>query len=344
MPHNSAFQKRLPQNSAVRTVIASLAAAALLVSLAACAAPEAPVNPEETSPAPVDVCATPTGAAVESVTATGEFGDVPEVTLAAGLTIESAERRVVVEGEGRPVEDGSLTGISFVVYNGTTGALLETIAYEGDGPYPFMAQVGNIPGILKAIGCVTEGSRVIAAAPASEVYGPNSVDEDGFVVEPTDTIILVIDVVRIIDRAWGVEQPTVEGAPTVVLDPDGAPTVTLPDTEMPTELQLFVLKKGDGPVVAEHAQVMVQYHGVSWDTKEVFDSSWQRGAAEFSLDGVVPGFSLAIAGQTLGSQVVVVAPPDVAYGPKTGAAGEHALAGQTLVFVIDILLASDYAG
>ncbi|MBX3093105.1 MAG: FKBP-type peptidyl-prolyl cis-trans isomerase [Cryobacterium sp.] len=335
----------MPSHSPIRPTTASLAAAALLMSLAACATPETPTTPEEIEPAAVDVCATPTGAAVEAVTATGELGDVPEVTFDAGLAVESAERQVIVEGAGRPVEDGSLTGISFVVYNGTTGLLLEEIAYDEGGPYPFMAQSGNIPGILKAIGCVTEGSRVIAASLASEIYGPSSVDEPGFKVEPTDTIILVLDVVRIIDRAWGADQPAVDGMPTVVLDADGAPTVTLPDTAMPTELQLAVLKKGDGPVVAEHADVMVQYHGVSWDTREVFDSSWLRPAAsEFSLDGVIQGFTLAIAGQTLGSQVLVVAPPEFAYGPKTGAANEHALAGQTLVFVIDILLASEHAG
>ena len=333
----------MPSQTSNRTLIATIAAASLLVSLAACASPETPTVPDDTAAPAVDVCATPTGPAVDAVTVTGEPGAAPEATFEPGLTIESAERRIITEGSGRPVEDGSMTAISFVVYNGTTGALLETVAYGEDGPYPFMAQEGNIPGILKTLGCVTEGSRVIGAVPSSEIYGPNTVDEADFKVEPTDTIVLVLDVVRIMDRAWGADQPAVAGMPAVELDADSVPTVTIPDTAPPTELQLTVLKKGDGAIVAEHSDVLVQYHGVSWDTKEVFDSSWTRGTpAEFSLDGVIPGFTLAIAGQTLGSQVLVVAPPESAYGPKTGAATDHALAGQTLVFVIDILLAAEH--
>lgn len=333
----------MPTQTVNRTLVAGLAAASLLVSLAACASPEAPTVPDDTAAPAIDVCATPTGSAVDAVTVTGEPGAVPEATFDAGLTIESAERRIITEGTGRPIGDGSMAAISFVVYNGTTGALLETVAYGEDGPYPFLAQEGNIPGILKTLGCVTEGSRVIGAVLSSEIYGPNTVDEADFKVEPTDTIVLVLDVVRILDRAWGADQPATPGMPTVELDADAVPSITIPDEAPPTELQLAVLKKGDGAVVAEHSDVIVQYHGVSWDTKEVFDSSWTRGqTAEFSLDEVIPGFTLAIAGQTLGSQVIVVAPPASAYGPKTGAANEHALAGQTLVFVIDILLAAEH--
>ena len=52
------------------------------------------------------------------------------------------------------------------------------------------------------------------------------------------------------------------------------------------------------------------------------------------LDGVVPGFAKALEGQTVGSQVLVVVPPDEGYGDKE----QNGIpAGSTLVFVIDIL-------
>ena len=53
-----------------------------------------------------------------------------------------------------------------------------------------------------------------------------------------------------------------------------------------------------------------------------------------TLDGVVPGFAEALEGQTVGSQVLVVIPPELAYGEE-GAGSIPANA--TLVFVIDIL-------
>ena len=52
------------------------------------------------------------------------------------------------------------------------------------------------------------------------------------------------------------------------------------------------------------------------------------------LASVVPGFAEALKGQTVGSQVLAVIPPDLAYGD----AGQGPVpGGATLVFVIDIL-------
>ena len=77
-----------------------------------------------------------------------------------------------------------------------------------------------------------------------------------------------------------------------------------------------------------------------WDDNSVFDSTWEKGApASFVVsDGsdsqVIPGFSEAIIGQKVGSQIGVVVPPAEGYGDQeqTGIP-----AGSTLFFVIDIL-------
>ena len=125
--------------------------------------------------------------------------------------------------------------------------------------------------------------------------------------------------------------------PTVELADDGAPTVTLPDGDIPTEFSKATLKKGDGAIVAVGDQVLVQYHGVSWDTGKVFDESWGKQPFSFTVgSGVVPGFSDAVTGETVGSQVIAVLPPSVAYGEKSDI-NTSELAGQTLVFVVDIL-------
>ena len=80
----------------------------------------------------------------------------------------------------------------------------------------------------------------------------------------------------------------------------------------------------------------MQYTGVKWSDGTVFDSSWENGApASFQTTGVVDGFRQALEGQTVGSQVLVVIPP--ALGLRRGRLVEHELAGETLVFVVDIL-------
>src|SRR5690606_30478178 len=98
--------------------------------------------------------------------------------------------------------------------------------------------------------------------------------------------------------------------PIVTLDEDGAPTVEIPDADAPTELQIAVLKEGDGIAVEDGDTTLLQYHGVGWDSGEVFDSSWANGAPISSPgNAYVEGFVQALAGQKVGSQVLVVIPP-----------------------------------
>jgi FKBP-type peptidyl-prolyl cis-trans isomerase len=132
-----------------------------------------------------------------------------------------------------------------------------------------------------------------------------------------------------------VSQPAVDGFPTVVLNEDGVPGITIPKTDAPTEFELAVLKKGDGAVVKKGATVTVHYTGALWSDNSIFDSSWTKGTpVSFNLEQVVPGFTQAIEGQTVGSQVIAVIPPALGYGDQENAGIP---AGSTLVFVIDIL-------
>lgn len=71
------------------------------------------------------------------------------------------------------------------------------------------------------------------------------------------------------------------------------------------ETEVKTLVEGDGEVVAPTATVTVCYLGVNGRTGERFDGNYREGGspATFSLDGVIQGFSKAIAGQKVGSQV-----------------------------------------
>ena len=103
-----------------------------------------------------------------------------------------------------------------------------------------------------------------------------------------------------------------------------------------TETQVHTLKAGDGPVVADTATVSVCYMGVNGRDGSVFDSSYERGTpAEFPLDGVVPGFQKAIAGQKVGSTVAVAM--DSADGYPAGQPSAGIQKGDSLVFAIKIL-------
>jgi FKBP-type peptidyl-prolyl isomerase-like protein len=118
-----------------------------------------------------------------------------------------------------------------------------------------------------------------------------------------------------------------------------APRVDVQAPFSVTETQVHTLKPGDGPVVADTATVSVCYMGVNGRDGSVFDSSYQRGEpAEFPLDGVVPGFQKAIAGQKVGSTVAVAMDPADGYPEGQPSAGIQK--GDSLIFAIKILSTS----
>ncbi|WP_210481706.1 FKBP-type peptidyl-prolyl cis-trans isomerase [Naasia sp. SYSU D00948] len=320
-----------------RRLLPLLSSAALLAALTACSSDApAPSASTPTADAAVDVCSATSGAASEAVAVTGELGTAPTVTFEAGIDAGTTERTTVIEGGGDEVTAGSSATVAYSIYNGGTGELIETYGYADDQPVTFAADATKLlPGLAKTIGCATVGSRIASVIPAAEAWGAEGNEQVG--VAAGASLVAVIDIESVVPtRAWGEEQPAPEGLPTVTLADDGAPTVAVPSTDPPAELQVAVLKKGDGEVVPDTATVTVQYQGVQWDTGEVFDQSWGSGPTSFSLDQVVPGFSQAIAGQTVGSQVLAVIPPALAYGEASGE-NAHELAGKTLIFVIDIL-------
>lgn len=151
------------------------------------------------------------------------------------------------------------------------------------------------------------------------------------------------------------------GCPTTAPDGQGTPEWTLKgttgsvavtgstDTTAPMvnvktpfsvdETEVQTLTAGDGPVVAPTASVSVCYMGVDGRDGHVFDSSYERGApVDFPLEGVVPGFQKAIAGQTVGSTVAVAMTSADGYPQGQPRAGIEP--GDSLIFAIKILEAS----
>lgn len=323
----------------MRRTLPLLSAAAMLAALTACAGQAAP-TPAQTSAgaggAAVDVCSAEAGSASDAVTVAGDLGAAPQVTFNAGITAETTERTTVIAGNGEQLVAGGSAEVAYSIYNGGTGALIESYGYADGEPVTFAADATKLlPGLAKAIGCASAGSRVAAVIPAVDAWGEAGNQQAGF--GAGESLVAVIDIESIVPtRAWGADQQIPEGFPQVTLADDGTPSVAIPGGDAPADLQVAVLKKGDGAEVPASASVTIQYLGVKWSDGTTFDQSWDAAPASFSLDAVVPGFAQAIAGQTVGSQVIAVIPPALGYGEATPE-NTNELAGETLVFVIDIL-------
>lgn len=311
-----------------------LTVAALAVALAGCAAAE-PDTDSTTAPSGEGAsfsreCGVP-GAASDSVSVSGELGTVPVVEIDAPLDVDATQRTVVTEGEGDVAEYGTTAFVDFTLYLGSTGEPVTQTDYaEGMQAEFIVNEVAFLPGLVKTIACTPGGSRVVGVVPAVEAFG--SAGQASLGIGADETVVFVVDVVSVEGPLTPAEWT--DGVPAVERDGSGVPTVTLPAGGVPTELQLAVLEEGDGTTVIAGDNVTVNYHGISWETGEVFDESFTKTPASFNTTGVVPGFGAALVGQKVGSSVIVVMPPSLGYGDDPAA---HALGGQTLTFLVDIV-------
>jgi peptidylprolyl isomerase len=100
--------------------------------------------------------------------------------------------------------------------------------------------------------------------------------------------------------------------------PAGAPDVPVRIGPAPTKLIVKDLTVGTGPVVPTGATITANYIGVACSTGKIFDSSYAHGGPiQFSLSGVIPGWTNGIPGMKLGGSRLLGIPADQAYGASS---------------------------
>jgi peptidylprolyl isomerase len=124
------------------------------------------------------------------------------------------------------------------------------------------------------------------------------------------------------------------------------PTITIPSGPVPTKVQVKDLVVGQGATVGPTDSVTINYLGFNYVDCSEFDSSWAASTeATFSLQGVIPGFTKGIGGDTasgiapmkVGGRREIIVPPADGYGTTgQGKVGPN----EELVFVVDVLAAS----
>jgi FKBP-type peptidyl-prolyl cis-trans isomerase len=126
------------------------------------------------------------------------------------------------------------------------------------------------------------------------------------------------------------------GAPAVTGAAGETPKIAKGAGKPPKDLQVKVLKEGNGAKVEKGDALNADYKGQLWNGKE-FDSSYKRGKpATFQIGTgkVIKGWDEALEGQKLGSRVEIVVPPEKGYG-KQGQPPQIPK-NSTLVFVVDL--------
>lgn len=291
------------------------------------------------------------GSVSKTVEVTGEVGVDLKLTTKLPVKATKLERSVLEAGKGDVIADGQTVEAALTMFNGKTG---EALQQQPSAPMPF-TKGALLPWADEAFRCAVPGQQVAMTASFAEMYeGMEPADmgvegmakDDGVVVvlefgEITDTAAEpgTLEPGDLLKKAEGTPKEAPAGFPDVKLDADGAPTITMPEgVDAPTELSVATLIEGEGDVVEPGDRVYVNYRGVIWRTGEEFDSSWKRGEPiPFRTNEVIGGFTKALEGQKVGSQVISLVPAeDGGYGAaKLESMGHQA--DDVMVFVLDIV-------
>lgn len=260
---------------------------------------------------------------------------VPQLEFKKPLKISQNSIATLEQGKGAAVKDGQRLCFYSDVVNARTGkSVSETFSTKKlDCTVKVTKQISSEYRKLFLSAKIGDmwAMGIPGSSSGSQTSSANS--DDAYI-----SIMKLISAEKDLTRAEGDKVSDIPAdLPKVTLAKDGMPSIDMNGYKGSDKLVVQPLIKGKGAKVSQHAVVSVNYTGWLLNGKE-FDSSWTRGqSAEFSLDQVVKGWSQGLAGQTVGSQVLLVVPPSLGYGDQ---ASGKIPANSTLVFVVDILAAN----
>lgn len=309
-----------------RTLLTTALTATAAIGLAACT--DEGTDPEA-SGGPSDGGGD--GEVLSGVTVSDDLGTEPTVEFTTPLEITSAGAQIIVEGDGDLVAEGDTIIWRHMYVDASTGETLQSWWQGGPAGGVQVTADGIGQAAFDVFTAMAVGSRFVMAG------WQQSSDGQAY------SLLQVGDVDRVVSplRAEGEPAEPSGTFPTVTLAENGAPTLDAPpEGEAPAATVREELILGTGDTTRAGDYLTMQYSGWKWSDGEPFDSSWDRGAPFSFAQGesqVIQGWEENLLDLPVGSQVMLVVPAAEAYGDQ----GD--LAGETLIFVVDILDAAHRA-
>lgn len=288
----------------------------------------------------------PVATAPPMPTVSGNKGKAAGITIPKGSPSGKFVVHPLSEGNGAQVKKQDLVVAHYTGKVWRGGKSLGSSYDKGAAPQVIPAgQKTIIPAFSQAVLGQKVGGRVLVVAPPSAGFGSQGNQSLG--VKGTDTIVLVLDIDKIIpSKAEGKQASIPSDLPQIKADKPEPAVISVPKKNPPKDLVDRVLIKGDGPEVKKGQTVYMQYSGAAWKINEgkpkatLFDSSYNAGAPFSTVIGehqVIEGWDRGLVGKKVGSRVLLVIPPELAYKDK--AQSKALPANSTLVFVVDIVAA-----
>lgn len=295
-------------------------------------------------------------------------GDVPTITVDQAVEIESGDPEVATlkEGDGRKVAKGDYFRANYIFANGEDGEQLES-SYEPPAEGAPAASVvfemtptdeaasqsapGLPAGLIDSLADTTVGSTVLVALTSEDFFGADLYEQaeaqgalDQLPYAKDQVLLFYLDIEDSIDvkadpAPQGEETEVPAGVPSPIVDGDSVTGLDGAAATGPAVDGVFPVITGDGDTVEAGDYVYANYVGQLYPSGAVFDSSFERDEPSlFSLTGVIPCWTNELAGQTVGSRVVLTCTSESAYG-EAGGAGGTIPPNAPLTFVVDIVAA-----
>ena len=271
------------------------------------------------------------GDTMQGVSASGKLGSKPDISFKTPFKVENQTHQVIQNGDGEVIRDGDRVCTRSLALDAKTGKVINSTWDQSSPECSIVISKKSIPAYYDTFKGLKVNSTVAVG-----------IDESGSgSSKATESYIMALTFVsrsKNLTRAQGQKVTDLPSdLPKISLDDKGKPSMDLNGYQPKGGLVVQPLIKGKGAKVGQHQSVSANYTGWLASDGKQFDSSWDRGqASDFSLDQVVKGWQQGLAGQTVGSQVLLVVPPDLGYGSQQQ---QKIPANSTLIFVVDILAA-----
>ena len=271
------------------------------------------------------------GDTMQGVSASGKLGSKPDISFKTPFKVENQTHQVIQNGDGEVIRDGDRVCTRSLALDAKTGKVINSTWDKSSPECSIVISKKSIPAYYDTFKGLKVNSTVAVG-----------IDESGSgSSQATDSYIMALTFVsrsKNLTRAQGQKVTDLPSdLPKISLDDKGKPSLDLNGYQPKGGLVVQPLIKGKGAKVGQHQSVSANYTGWLASNGKQFDSSWDRGqASDFSLDQVVKGWQQGLAGQTVGSQVLLIVPPELGYGSQQQ---QKIPANSTLIFVVDILAA-----
>lgn len=281
------------------------------------------------------------GSEIDGLSVEGPVGEELTVDMEAPLDGEGTKSEVLETGDGNPLKLNESALLHLYIGNATSGK--DAIStYDQGVPIQVTASEDQLfKAVLDNIVDQPRGSRVAVTAPVKDVWGEQGAPQLN--LKASDTALFVADIVSV--------QPAevIDGPEGETVDPTSdAPTVEEKDGQVsgldwstapkkaPKKLTVIPLVEGEGPEATAESMVTFDYYGAVYGEDKPFDESYSREPTPFGVGvkGLIPAWDKVIPGLKRGSRVLIIAPPEDAYGDQEQ---PNIPAGSTLTFVVDVL-------